>query len=305
MLGTDETKLEGERGQAIAGALRVAVDDQKKILSRLSRDAKILAGSWSDPKVVDRASRGVEAAAGRVAPGISDQALELVRRAESWLKLEKQGRRQRLATELREGCASRHLEMKLVSKEPLEIRIPPLGVEIDVPKNRAHVTFGKVRIQESKALAEDIFDARKKALKELERGSWTPEGFHGALLGAWRAAMLRAGEAGGGWVELSSLLPHVAVAMQDARWMRDPTSRNFRSYGKAQFLYDLHRMRSAGILSLDGQRLVLGVATGDSTRDKKRVFWVENGQGEGSYHLTLKFVREERIHAQQDGEAHV
>ena len=305
MSDADDLKEQEERGKGIALILRSEVDAQKKTLVRLSRDVKALSGPWCDPQVVKQAVNGVEAVVGKVATPISDHASELVRQVESWLKLEKDGRRQRLATELRDGCASRGLEMMLISKEPLEIRIPPLGVEIDVEKNKAVVTFGKVPIRDCMAQAGDIFSAHKKALTALERGDWSPESFHAVLVDSWRTATAISRELGDGWVELSSLLPIIALSMQDKRWLRDPTARNFRTYGKAQFLYDLHRMKSAAVLSVGGRRLVLGVATGDTTRDKKRVFWVENGQGSGAYHLTLKFVHEERIHAQHDGEAHV
>ena len=35
------------------------------------------------------------------------------------------------------------------------------------------------------------------------------------------------------------------------------------------------------------------------TKDKARVFWVEDGEGRGAWHLTLRFVREEEIHAEE------
>ena len=109
---------------------------------------------------------------------------------------------------------------------------------------------------------------------------------HGALLQAWQLL------SGTDWVELSDLLPHLALGLQDERFRRDPVARNFRPYPRARLAWDLWRLRRERALSVDGWRLSLGPATGGSTRDKRRVYWLEDDQGRGQYYLTLRFTRD-------------
>ncbi len=172
-------------------------------------------------------------------------------------------------------------------------------MRIDLEKARAAIVFGQVEVLSCPAGGEEILEAREKALKALEARRWSAREFHGQLREAWETAARRLARPEG-WVELADVIAVVAVAVQGPRWRQDPTARNFTSYGKAQLLYDLHRLRQAGELSVEGQRLVLGPATGASTRDKRRVFWVEDGEGRGAYHLTLRFVSEEGIHAEKE-----
>ncbi|MCK6504647.1 hypothetical protein L6R53_14785 [Myxococcota bacterium] len=89
------------------------------------------------------------------------------------------------------------------------------------------------------------------------------------------------------------MLPQLALELQDDRFRREPSAAHFRPYSRARLCWDLWRLRRDRCLAVDGWRLSLGPATGSSTRDKKRVFWLEDDQGRGQYYLTLRFVRED------------
>ncbi len=285
-------------GRGLAADLAAGLETHQKAVARLGRLSKALSEPWSDPQALEKAAGDVQKLAGSFPPDLTAKAASLAEELSRWLREERDGRRQRLARELKEGVAERGLRLLVVTKDPLELRIPPLGVRIDLEKARAAVVFGQVEILTSPATGRDILEAREKALKSLESRKWSAREFHGQLREAWSAAARRLARPDG-WVDLSEVIADVAVAVQEPRWRQDPSARNFSSYGKVHFLYDLHRLREAGGLAVDGQRLVLGPATGDSTRDKKKVFWVEDGEGRGAYHLTLRFVPEEGIHGEE------
>ncbi len=59
---------------------------------------------------------------------------------------------------------------------------------------------------------------------------------------------------------------------------------------RTEFAYDVLRLRKAGKLSHEGRRMNLGVATGSSASQKKRVIYFEDEFGSGEYKLTVFFT---------------
>lgn len=207
----------------------------------------------------------------------------LVARLDAWLAHEAAHRRPTLARQLRQAADAGGPELVVLTRDPLELRLPPLGVLVDVDADRADLTFGRELLARTGARADEILAARDAALAALHEHPWDAADFHRALRTAWQRR-------GADWVELVDLLPDLVLALQSDRWRRDPSARLFRPYSRAQLCYDLWRLRRDRALTVDGWRLSLGSATGDSTRDKKRVFWLEDDRGRGQYFLTLRFV---------------
>jgi hypothetical protein len=211
----------------------------------------------------------------------------LLAQVDAFLDDEAAQRRPRLARALRDACAAAGIDLVVLTREPLELRLPPLGVQVDLDADRATVSFGQHALATCGAQADQILDARRRALAELEAGAWDPATFLRALLAAWR----RTGP--DDWRELGDVLPQLALELQDDRFRREPSAAHFRPYSRARLGWDLWRLRRDRFLAVDGWRLSLGPATGSSTRDKKRVFWLEDDQGRGQYYLTLRFIRED------------
>lgn len=203
---------------------------------------------------------------------------------DAWLEEERATRRERLARQLRQRCADEGIELVVVTRDPLELRLPPLGLQVDVDADRADLSFGRHRILRVTADADAIIDGVRAALDVLHAEPWDPAAFHRALRTAWARAP------GEGYKELADVFPQVVLALQGRRFLDDPRPSNLRPYSKAAFCYDLWRLRRDRAMQVDGWRLSLGTATGGSTRDKKRVFWLEDDRGRGQYFLTLRFV---------------
>ena len=224
-------------------------------------------------------------AAGRLGDVVLPELGSLREALERDLQAERAARGPTLAAALKRACESEGIGLAVLTRSPLELRLPPLGVQVDLDADRADVVFGRQRLARVGARADEILAARREALAELEGKDWDPAAFLGLVFEAWRGLSPR-----GDWVELSQVLPRLAWLRQGPAFHREPNARNFAPWSRAGFCYDLHRLRRDRCLSHEGWRLSLGPATGGSTRDKKRVFWLEDADGRGQYHLTLRFV---------------
>lgn len=207
----------------------------------------------------------------------------------NWVEEERSGARERLGKGLRALCEERKTELQVLSKDPLEIRLAPFSVRIDLEKGSAILCFSREELEDAPPTPEGIFMAHQAALGRLERDPWEPAVFHAQLRRAW----MRMGTPD--WVEITEVLAELTVLRQPKAWRYDPTPRNFEPYPRVQFLYDILRLRRDRALNQDGWRLGLGPATGNSAKDKKRVFWIEDERGNGQYYLSLRFVKEEPL----------
>jgi hypothetical protein len=59
---------------------------------------------------------------------------------------------------------------------------------------------------------------------------------------------------------------------------------------RAQFAWDLARLRRERRLSVGERRLDLGVATGHAAQQRSRVVWIENDGGGGSYFQSFRLI---------------
>jgi len=198
--------------------------------------------------------------------------------------------RRRLGRELRAACAEAGMEFRVVSREPpVEVRIAPFAVVLDFEKGQAVLKFARLEVARTAAEAEAILAAIARARRELDAG-FDPEQFFTKCHRGWRAARA-AKEECGERIEILDCLPYLAVEMQGPRFRVEPTSENFKGYGRIRFAWDVLRLRRARMLTQNGLRLNLGVATGSTASQKKRVLYFEDEDGNGEYKLTLFFTR--------------
>jgi hypothetical protein len=198
--------------------------------------------------------------------------------------------RRALGRALKEACDSAGLEFRVVTREdPVEVRIAPLSVRLDFPAGIATMSFARSSLATCELSAERILKTYDAVLKELEK-PFDPRQFFATCRHAYRLALADTGANDGERIELTHLLPFVAMLRQSARFQRDPSRETFRSYGRAHLAYDVLRLRRQGGLVQDGLRLNLGVATGISASQKGRVIYFEDEHGNGEFKLTLYFT---------------
>jgi hypothetical protein len=193
---------------------------------------------------------------------------------------------------LKESCEARGLELIVERKEaPVLLRIPPVAVEIDFALGKATILFAKFPVIGTTADADSIMAARDRLLATWDE-KFDATVFHEACRKAWRGARAAHGIEEER-VEILKFLPYLALQLQSEKFSVEPEAKNFRGYGRARFAYDVNRLREQRALEQNGWRLSLGVATGSTAQQKKRVIYFENGRGEGEYKLTVSFTRAE------------
>lgn len=204
----------------------------------------------------------------------------------AWSADERAERRRLLAEGLKRGAAERGLRLRVLSKEPLELRLPPFGVLISVEGDLCQLFFAKEEVARCGATAGELFSTWATARETLD-GDFLPEAFFAQLQSAYQ----RLG--GAGWVELADLWRELVWLRQPEAFRREPSARAFVAYPRWAFAYDLWRLRRDRRLSQGGQRLSLAPATGGAMRDKSRLFFLEDPDGEGTFHASARIEPEE------------
>jgi hypothetical protein len=182
--------------------------------------------------------------------------------------------------ELRQAAAAQKVVPRLVCESPQEWRLGPLTVVLDRAAGTAQLRYARLSVARAPGEAAAIMDAWTRALAALVKKSLTPDQLLPRLAEGYRALLARDRRAAGERVELSEL--REALVTAGAK----------QGYTKAQFAYDLARLRQERRLVHAGLRLDLGVATGMATSRSGRVVWVEDGSGAGQYYQSFRMVKE-------------
>ena len=92
-------------------------------------------------------------------------------------------------------------------------------------------------------------------------------------------------------VPIIGVLSELAYLLQSPRFHQDPRRENYKSYSRADFSYDLFRIRQSEPHAPFDKRLHLVVATRTHTRQRQDFLWVpddESGRGTTYSHLQFK-----------------
>lgn len=212
---------------------------------------------------------------------------------ERWVEEAPQRLRRELGRALQQACAARNIPLRVISREdPVELRLPPLALRLDFRRGKGVFSFARDPLLEVPLDAGAILDGYDRVRAELQWEPFEPRAFFDACRKAYRQALVECGGREGERVELLAFLPLIAVQMQSARFRENPHRETFRSYGRAHLAYDTLRLRRAEGLAQNGWRLNLGVATGNTAQQKKRVIYFEDEHGQGEYKLTIFFTPE-------------
>ncbi|MBI4816704.1 MAG: hypothetical protein HY791_10625 [Deltaproteobacteria bacterium] len=211
---------------------------------------------------------------------------------ETFLREEPQRIRDELGRGLKDACAAHGLSFRIVSREdPIEVRIPPFSVTLDFSKGRAVFRFARLEIGQCAASRDEILETHGELAKSFgppfEAGK-----FFDQCRRAYLSAAIAEGRRDGDRLELAEFLPYLAIQRQSKAFCVSPESSAFKGYSRAQFAFDVMRLREAGGLSRNGFRLNLGVATGTSATDRSRSLYIEDAEGNGEYKISVFFTAE-------------
>ncbi len=184
----------------------------------------------------------------------------------------------RFPAELKRLAAGVGLVPRMVSESPEEWRLGPATVVVDRRRGTAQIRYAREPLARAGCDAEEVLRGWRRALDRLASESLAPDQFLSALSDAYAQLLERSGRPAGERVSLADLIPHVARAA------------GRRSYSRAQFAWDIARLRTERRLHHDGRRVMLDVATGQAASQKRRVVWIEDESGAGQYYGSFRLV---------------
>jgi hypothetical protein len=179
-----------------------------------------------------------------------------------------------LGRDLQRSLAGTDVVPRLVAERPQpEWRLGPLTVVVGA--SEARLRYAREPIGTARATAEAIVAAWHKALDRLRRRSLPPD----ELLPRLAAVYARlVAERGGRAEERVPLVEVRAAVGSDTR---------------AQFAWDVARLRRERRLVVAGRRVEIGVATGHAAARRSRVVWLENDAGSGAFYESFRLITKE------------
>jgi hypothetical protein len=140
-----------------------------------------------------------------------------------------------------------------------------------VGPGRAELRYAREPVGFAQPSPDAIRQAVARARERLQARSRTPDQLLPALAAAYDAVLARHRARPGDRIPLVELRDQLAGT-------------------RAQFAWDLARLRRERRLSFAGRRLDLGVATGHAAQQRSRVVWIENDGGGGSYFQSFRLI---------------
>ena len=172
------------------------------------------------------------------------------------------------------SLASSKIVPRLVTERPEpEWRLGVLTVIVG--KQRARLRYAREPVGTARSDAQDIAVAWQRVLAKLHARSLAPDELLPRLQDAYAAVLARHAKRGG------DRAPLVEVREQLA------------GYTRAQFAWDLARLRRERRLVVGSRRIDLGIATGHAPARKSRVVWIEDEAGGGAYYETFRMIDHE------------
>lgn len=267
-----------QRARELALAVRDygrEIDKQRKALEALSDES-----GWRDRATRDRARKVLDSASTLVAPSVGDFLTELVPAMRDFLE----ARRQSFVDELFQAVESKGIQIQPLGQQPPVFDVQGIQVEVDFEKDEARLAYGREALGKAALEPAAILAERERHIERLQ-ASWPGAAdFFDAFAAAYRARAARENKPAGERVFLVDLLPELDI---EAR-LRGHAKPKDGPYDKATLAYALDRLAREGVLEKDSLRLELGTATGGSTKDKKRVLFLQKGLGGGQYYLTAR-----------------
>ncbi|HEX7840454.1 MAG TPA: hypothetical protein VF469_23405 [Kofleriaceae bacterium] len=155
---------------------------------------------------------------------------------------------------------------------PPEWRIGELTCVIGA--ERAELRYAREPVGSSRPTPDAVAQAVQRARDRLAARSRAPDQLLPALATAYAVVLDRHGARPGDRVSLVELRDELAGT-------------------RAQFAWDLARLRRERRLVVAGRRIDLGVASGHATARRSRVVWIEHEGGGGSYFQSFRLIAQE------------
>jgi DNA repair exonuclease SbcCD ATPase subunit len=194
----------------------------------------------------------------------------------------------RFGTELEKELQKRGLSL---SGHYPELKSGLFTIELDFDKWQAILWYGpkQERLTQCALSPSEV----AKAIDNLRRrlGSQLSEKeFLQRLQSAYQRALISTGGKEGDRVPIIKVLSELAYLLQEPRFYQDPRREHYKGYSRADFSYDLFRVRHSETSGLFHRKLRLVVATRALTRRRQDFLWVPDDEtGKGTVYSHLQF----------------
>lgn len=173
------------------------------------------------------------------------------------------------------------------------LRIGLFAIEPDFDAGRVTIWYGpkQERIEAVPLSPQQVVKHIKQRQKSLASRSLDQGKFLKELYSAYQSVLRRGDKQSGDYAPIISVLVEFSFLKQSSRFRNDPREENFRSYGRIEFSFDLHRLRQRRLID---RELVLVTATRAYTSKRQDYLWVPSNQrGDGSVfsHIYFKEIR--------------
>jgi hypothetical protein len=179
------------------------------------------------------------------------------------------------------------LGINLTGQYP-ELRAQLFTIELDFEAGIAVLWFGpkQERLGQTSLEPEKVAKSIERARQDLGCGLPTAD-FLTILRSAYERLVAKEPNA---VVPIIQMLSQMAYALQDARFNNDPRREYYKSYGRADFSYDLFRLMHSQRDELFGNLLHLSVATRSQTNRRQDFLWIpDDVSGKGTMYSQLQF----------------
>jgi len=200
-----------------------------------------------------------------------------------------------LKNKFRHDFARRLQELLSAGGHELGGRYPDLKIRfytihVDFSSGTASLSFGHEPVQRRIALTpENVLKAIEGTDRALNRSFDAVKFVTGVYDAYERACRIRAVPLGEK-VPTIEVLQQLVFLLQSSRFLADPSKEHFRGYGRANFGYDLFRLRHSGARTKEGLGVGLSTATFDATRKRENFIWVpDNERGDGTTYSLIFF----------------
>lgn len=197
--------------------------------------------------------------------------------------------RMSLLAALRSAASEEGVSIDLVSERPLVLALAPLEIRLDIGLGSCQLLYAREVVIECPSEARAILAARRGAMKQMRDAALPSEAFFDRALQAYGMILAARGLPWGDRVDLVDLLAPLALLAHGVDRWRSGELAKAAELPRYMLAYQLSRLRRDGLMTRDGRRLELGVATGGSARDKRGVLYLPTSASDGQYHVSLRF----------------
>lgn len=172
-----------------------------------------------------------------------------------------------------------------------ELKSGLFTIELDFDKWQVILWYGPKQERLSQCGVSSVEVAKKISELRGQLGSHVnEEEFLKRLYRAYQRTLMSKGSKEGASVPIIEVLSEAAYLLQEPRFHQDPRREHYKGYSRADFSYDLFRVRRLEPSDLFRKKLHLVVATRAFTRRRRDFLWVPDDEtGKGTVYSHLKF----------------